>query len=81
MENYQKYYKGSTDMEYYRVAASRYTWFRKLQLEHPDKRLVPSRDISAAWAADLLRPSEYDHPQGHGDEWLFHQQHRLLQSG
>ena len=32
MENYQKYYKGSTDMEYYRMAASRYNWFRKLQL-------------------------------------------------
>eukprot|EP01047_Picozoa_sp_COSAG01_P000557 COSAG01_NODE_10_length_42970_cov_93.010007_53_plen_392_part_00 len=91
------------------VAAARYAHFRDLQLQHPHVSLVPSRDISAAWAADLLRPTQYEQlsnkdpmrtaplarrfaemglPASGGErvplegmEWLFHQQHRLLQSG
>ena len=71
-----------SDPRTYRLfAAARYARFRALQLQHPHKHLVPTRDISAAWAADLLRPTEYVHWDSGGEKWLFHQQHRLLQSG
>ena len=45
--------------------------------------LVPTRDISFIWAADMLRPSLYtcDAEYAVESSWYFHQQCRLLQSG
>ena len=71
-----------------RNSASRYSLFKRLQKEHP--WIVPTRDISVFWAADMLRPQSYENPltrdaenhrENHHYEFFHHQQRRLLESG
>lgn len=73
-----------------KAAAERYVHFRRLQERGTVKTtLVPTRDISFFWAADMLRPGSYDYGLEErlslNDtsyvDWYFHQQCRLLQSG
>ena len=51
--------KREWDTDFLEVSAARYIAFRELQ-EKTGKRLVPTRDISLMWAADMLRPQSYD---------------------
>mmetsp|Transcript_15701 Transcript_15701/g.21531 ORF Transcript_15701/g.21531 Transcript_15701/m.21531 type:complete len:448 (-) Transcript_15701:375-1718(-) len=82
---------------YILAASERYFEFMRMQKERDTesgkerdgKYYVPTRDISVAWCADLLRRNSSgndgvaieDNQDIHGDRWFFHQQHRLLQSG
>ena len=80
------------DDEDLRLAALRFLRLRQLQQLTAEQEeggeaepgLVPTRDISAVWAAQLLRPHglERDGPElRQGTTWYEHQQHRHLQSG
>jgi hypothetical protein len=72
------------------AAAKRYRTFNQLRIDN-SITLVPTRDISLLWAADMLRPGSYSHEHEEATEvylsneevppWYFHQQCRLLQSG
>eukprot|EP00485_Elphidium_margaritaceum_P009881 CAMPEP_0202685946 /NCGR_PEP_ID=MMETSP1385-20130828/1748_1 /ASSEMBLY_ACC=CAM_ASM_000861 /TAXON_ID=933848 /ORGANISM="Elphidium margaritaceum" /LENGTH=478 /DNA_ID=CAMNT_0049340421 /DNA_START=32 /DNA_END=1468 /DNA_ORIENTATION=+ len=74
----------SNRKNYYHSAATRYLIFDQLkraQEQPATQQLVPTRDISMAWTADLLRPTEYSLLSEEHEVWFNHQQHRLLQSG
>eukprot|EP01052_Picozoa_sp_SAG31_P001082 SAG31_NODE_35_length_31836_cov_10.841352_1_plen_372_part_00 len=89
LEQQPRHSQCSEQQDNYRQnVAVRYELFRRLQQKKPGiglhQSLVPTRDIAAAWAADLLRPAEYDGCEVEHDNmalWYFHQQHRMLQSG
>merc|ERR1711959_20823 len=76
------------DSTHDRVAALRYLRFQQIRASYDYRRkhFVPTRDISAVWASDLLRPTAMAVPH-HADSaasppsWYVHQQMRLLQSG
>lgn len=65
------------------AASSRYLRFCELLLE--DASVVPTRDISLAWASAMLQPQNYlldkPHQQPASMCWYTHQHMRLLQNG
>ena len=65
------------------AASSRYLRFCELLLE--DASMVPTRDMSLAWASAMLQPQTYllDKPQNQPAStcWYSHQHMRLLQNG
>ena len=64
------------------AAASRYIRFREMAELDRKRSLVPTRDISLVWAADMLRPTGYtDAREEESLRWYEHQHMRLLQSG
>ena len=63
-------------------AAARYLKFGEMRRGGGESEaLVPTRDISLMWAADMLRPSSYEQTDGSVAWWYKHQQMRLLESG